>query len=131
MFKMKFLFIKIRNFFSSGQFTTNKEAASIIRRFVKGTCGPYEWDDLESINQTNPEVEIAINLCWYYATKFPAANKTEYCGRIADKFFLRIADALEEGRFIGLDHVAIKRDLQAGRLPSPLHSVVGDKSLSG
>ena len=124
MYKIKSLAIKIRQFYSSGQFTTNTNAAAIIRRFVAGAGDPYEWDGLESIDQTNPDVDIAINLCWYYAAKFPAANEKEYCGRNADKFFLRIADALEEGRFAGLDRAVMKRDLQSGRLPDPLHSIV-------
>lgn len=124
MYKIKSLVMKIKSFCSRSQFITNKDAAEIIRRFAKGTSSPYEWDDLESINQSNPDVDIAINLCWYYAAKFPAANKTEYCERAADKYFLKIADALEQGHFAGMDRAAMKYDLQSGRLPDPLHRVV-------
>lgn len=124
MCKIKSLAMKMRKFFSSEQFTTNKEGADIIRRFVKDAVGPYEWDDFESVNQSNPDVDIAINLCWYYAAKFPAKNKNEYCGSEAVQFFLRIADALQEGRFAGLDRVAIKCELQTGRLPDQLRGVV-------
>jgi len=119
------MFKKAKGFFGKGKHTTNEDAAAIIRRFVYGTSDQYEWDDFETQNEMNPEVDLAIHLCWYFAGEFPAKKPTEYCGRGADKHFLRIAEALEKGSFAKLDHEAIKKSLQNNIIPETIRSTLG------
>ena len=72
----------------------------------------------------NPEVDLAINLCWFFAGEFPAEKPTEYCGRGADQYFLRIADALENGSFAKLDYEAIKKSLKKDILQASIHNIL-------
>jgi len=115
---------KIKDFFNKGKYTTNEDAAAIIRGFVRGTADSYEWDDFETQNELNPDVDIAINLCWFFAGQFPPEKPTEYCSRGADEYFLRIADALENGSFGRLDHKEIRKSLQKNILPKTISSVL-------
>jgi len=96
---------KIMGFLNKGKYTTNKDAAEIIRRFVNGTSrNPYEWDDFESIKENNPDVNLAIRLCWFFANRFPSDVPTKYCSQKANLFFLKIAEALENNKFQNMDY---------------------------
>jgi hypothetical protein len=121
----------IRDLFKKGKFTTNNDAANIIRKFANGTSShPYEWDDFETQNEENPEADIALELCWYFANKYPANQKTQYCGEIALAFFLKIADALEKNRFHGLDYEKIRGYLKSEVLPAEIVDILrGDNSI--
>lgn len=99
-----------------GYHTSNTEGAALIRRFVEGNIGPYEWDDFETHIELNPEVDLAIRLCWFFAGRFPSTRATEYCAREADQYFLRVADALERGHLRNLDIDKEKARLAKGQL---------------
>lgn len=115
---------RIRRVLLGRKYTSRKEGADTIRKFVHGTSSDYEWDDFESIEEDNPEVDLAIRLCWFVATKFPARRKTEYCAPEALPYFLRIADALENGFFAKIDYEQAKVGLQRGVLTDYLNGVV-------
>ena len=123
IFKIAIGYIK-RQWFKE-HFVANKVAAKTIRRFIAGTCNTYEWDDLESVNHENLEVDIAIRLCCFFARKYPG-KKTEFCGREADKYFLAIADALEQGYLSVEDYLAVKKDLDSNILPKSLRYIFDD-----
>ena len=127
---MKRIFQKVIDFFDKGKYTTNENAAAIIRRFIHGTGDPYEWDDFESVDHTNPDVDLAIKLCWFFAGEFPAKKPTEYCDQRADTYFLKIADALENNQFHDMDHEAVKESLKKNELPKSVSSILSIKDLN-
>ena len=107
-----------------GKFTTNQDAANIIRRFIGGSSDRYEWDDFETTAEQNAEVDLAIRLCWYFAAKFPATKPAEYCSSEADRWFLRVADALERHSFADLDHGSVKQSLAQNNLPNVVQHIL-------
>ena len=122
---MKNIFQAIKDFLSKGKYTTNKDAAEIIRRFINNESRhPYEWDDFESQNEENSEVALALELCWFFANKFPANKPTEYCGDKANPYFLEIAGALEKNCFNGLNFEDIKKSLREGVLPKDISQML-------
>jgi hypothetical protein len=114
----------VKRFWKASKGVDCKEAAEIIRRFVSGNSDEYEWDDFETANQENPQVELAILLCWYFAAKFPARNSTEYCDPQADRYFLRIADALERGFLKEIEFEKVKQELKAGNMEESLRKIL-------
>jgi len=78
---------------------TNEEAAKIIRNFVNGTSTyDYEWDDFTCFIYENPDVNLALQLCWYFEGLYPARHNREYCGAEAFPYFIAVADLLEAGQ---------------------------------
>jgi len=51
-------------------------------------------------------------LIWFFASTYPAQKPTEYCGQMADPFFLKIADALENGEFKNINPDEMKTCLK-------------------
>jgi hypothetical protein len=119
----------LREFFSDSVYVSNESAARIIRGFVNGTQrNDGDWDDLESVNHSNPEVSLAIDLCKNYAESYPPTRDSEYCGANASPYFLAIADVLEEGLLAPM----IERDSKNCRHPhttSQVHSVAIEELL--
>jgi len=126
---MKFFIKKVKNFLLGRKYTENKDAAEIIRRFVHGTGDQYEWDDFETISENNPDVDLAIELCLFFAGEFPATNKNEYCDKQADPYFLKIAEALENSKFQDLDLEAVKDSLKKNVLPESVSRILGIESI--
>lgn len=120
----KGIFQKIKRWWHEGVYMTNKDAAAIIKRFISGTGQEYEWDDFESVEHKNPDVDLAIKLCCFFAGKFPPEKSTEYCNRKADMYFLKIADALGSNDFSNLDYEAIKLSLKKGILPEKITTIL-------
>ena len=100
-----------------GKYTTNEQAADIIRRFVDGSGSPYEWDDFESQKENNPEAAIALELCIFFAKKFPGDETGLFCNEKALSYFLKIADTLEKCCFKDIDLEETKKSLRNGELP--------------
>ena len=107
----------IQRILKRGKFTSNEAGANVIRRFIRGHGDPYEWDDFETVNEENPDVDLAIRLCWYFAAIFPAKSPTEYCANEASPYFLAVADALEKGFLGTLDSVEVVKSLKKNQLP--------------
>ena len=121
---MKFMIKKIKDFFHYSKYTSNKDAAEIIRRFVLGSCNdPYEWDDFESIEEGNQEVKLAIHLCWHFANKYPYDDKAEYCNKQADINFFKIADALENNSFKNINIEEALVSLQNDIIPENINEL--------
>ena len=80
-------------------FVTNKDAAYIIRRMVVDRLnGESHWFELETADHANSSVAVAIRFCWYYAEMYPG-SEDEYCGDRAGRYFMKIAEMLEDGAF--------------------------------
>ena len=118
------IFLRILRWWNKGIYITNKDASTIIRNFVSGGGGQYEWDDFESVEHKNPETDLALRLCWFFARKYPAKKSTEYCGQQARRYFLIIADALESGQFNDLDFYSMKQSLKQGIMPEELANIL-------
>jgi hypothetical protein len=115
---MQSLFKIISGFFSRSQHVSNDVAASIIRRFASGSSrDPGDWDDLETANHSNNDVDLAVRLCWHFASQYPAKKPAEYCAKEAKPYFIAVANALEKGLFHSLDHSQIIGLLDRGQLP--------------
>jgi len=124
---MFFKEIASKFFKRAAKHTSCEDAAGIIKRFtLGGGKNPYEWDDFESITEDNPDVNLAIHLCWHYAGKYPARRPTEYCGQEAREYFLGIAYALENKLFSNLDHMGILRELKMGQMPESLGQLLDE-----
>lgn len=121
---MNYLIQKIKDLLSGAKYTSNQDAAEIIRRFVKGNGGLYEWDDFETTREKNPDVELALHLCWYFARKYPPQDSTAYCGQKACSYFLRIAEALEKNWFRNIDHRTAKQALERNELPEAIKRIL-------
>jgi hypothetical protein len=101
------------------------DAAKIIRRFVHNELTyPYEWDDFETITEDNPDVAIALNLCWYFANKYPERTPAEYCSEDAFPYFLAVAEALERNLFSELDHRQVIESLRNNELPDNVRVIL-------
>ena len=113
-----FLKGKIIRFLRQNQYVSNDLAVKIIRDFANGAQkDPYAWDDLETTNHSNPEVELAVRVCWYYAGEYPAKTTTEYCGEEAKPYFLAVANALENGKVRAMQYSELFEVLERGGLP--------------
>ncbi len=122
---MNSLLRQLREFWKAGEFTDCKDAAEIIRRFAHDKPShPYEWDDFESVEEKNPEVRLALHLCWHFAGEYPSEKPTEYCGEGATPYFLAIADALDKGLLHSVDHQTIIEALKQGNLPEDVKSLL-------
>jgi len=116
---------RIKDWWHYSKYTTNQEAAEIIRRLVHHELAdPYEWDDFESVEDENPEVNLALNLCWYFANKYPEATPAEYCGKEALPYFLMIAEALEKNLFRDLNHKEIIETMRGDELPDIVKNIL-------
>lgn len=111
------------------KYTSNKDAANIIKRFVHRVDKKYEWDDFESITETNPNVRLALYLCWYFANLYPINNFCEkhnpdnLSSRALD-CYLKVADALENDRFNVLDQKAVIESLKKNTLPGSVRKLL-------
>ena len=128
---MKSIFQKVIDFFNKGKYTTNENAAAIIRRLVNNTFTyPLEWDDFETQNEDNPEAHLALELCFFFAKKFPGDEPVLCCSEKAFLYFLKIADALENNQFHDLDHEAVKESIKKNELPKSVSTILGIKDLN-
>ncbi|MDD3020689.1 MAG: hypothetical protein PHX61_06880 [Alphaproteobacteria bacterium] len=76
---------------------TKLELASLIRSFVDGSCGEWDWDDFISIKQKDSEIEKVRLELIRIRTNYPAIKKTEYCNEDGTRKLLEIAQTLCEG----------------------------------
>jgi hypothetical protein len=114
----RYLIKSIADLFHRSQYVSNDVAASIIRGFASATLrDSYEWDDLEMANHSNPDVDLAVRLCWHFASLYPAQKSSEYCAKEAMPCFLAVANALEKGLPHLLDHAEIVKLLKQDKLP--------------
>ena len=71
--------------------------ASTIERFVGGSAGPHEWDDVLSVPFEDPEVEAIRHEAEGVDTRFPPTRPTEYCSDEGSIFLLELVTRLRGG----------------------------------
>jgi len=75
---------------------TKHEVAYLIKSFLDGTCGEWEWDDFTSVKQKEPELEkVRIRLIKIH-DEYPSQNPNEYCDDNGVKEMLEIIETLEK-----------------------------------
>jgi len=74
-----------------------KELAALLKAFVGGTSGKWEWDDFISVTQRDPEIEHIRQRLLTIDHEYPPTKPGEYCNEQGAEAMLRIADALLEG----------------------------------
>jgi hypothetical protein len=114
-------------FKSKRNYTPNEIAAGYIEAFVNGTLrDPYSWDDFETIPDENPEVDLALHLCWMIARQHQPRHDKEYMAPTGKPGFLVVAGLLRSGKlqpFISLD----RKEVLEGNIPKPLSDLLKDE----
>jgi hypothetical protein len=73
---------------------TKDEVASIIERCVRGTAGPYEWDDFIATPISNSFLEQIQTICAHIDERFPPRDRRTLTSKEGEAFLLRVASAL-------------------------------------
>ena len=68
--------------------------ASTIERFVAGTGGKYEWDDVLSGSFEDPIAEATRREVLELDRRFPPTRPKEYCSDEGAAYLLRLATQL-------------------------------------
>ena len=112
--------------FNPSIFTSNRDAAVIIRNFISGevTGNEWEWDDFYSIHNSNPDVELALVLCCYYEYLYPSDKPHEYCAKEGADYFLKVADALEQNKFSELDKKGTIQSIKKKIMPNEIKEIL-------
>jgi hypothetical protein len=71
--------------------------ATTIERFVRGTAGPYEWDDIVCVPFEDPELEAIRQEAESVDTAFPPSRPTEYCSDKGAAYLLKLVARLRDG----------------------------------
>jgi hypothetical protein len=71
---------------------TRAEAAAIIRNFVAGDSGAWDWDDFLSIEIIDPEIALVRERCNAVQTEYPSHEG--YCNDQGRAELLRLAEVL-------------------------------------
>ena len=74
---------------------TRQEVVSLIRSFLNGSIGDWEWDDFISAPQRDPEIEAVRQRLIAIYDEFPAGKSGGYCNNGGLIELTRIADVLE------------------------------------
>jgi hypothetical protein len=59
---------------------TSTEVAAIIRRFLDGTGGKWEWDDFTSISILDPVLDGVRRTCAELPDRYPPVRAGHHCG---------------------------------------------------
>jgi hypothetical protein len=77
---------------------TRKQVADLIRRFLDGTCGNWEWDDFLSVARFDDERLRQIQvICDGLPNEFPPPEKGHYCNAHGLAILRRYAEELDPG----------------------------------
>lgn len=105
-------------------FTPSEIAAGYIEAFANDNLkDPYAWDDFELAPEANPEVLLAIRLCWFIAGTFTARNNREYMNPGGEPYFKKIAQLLREGALSDYTHLDIE-EVKKGDMPKELQMLL-------
>ena len=74
------------------------ELAKLIRSFVDGSCGPWDWDDFTSVSHKDQEIERLRQAINEVPDKYPPGKKTHWCNEAGIEVLLGIADALSKAQ---------------------------------
>lgn len=82
---------------------TRREAAQVIRSFVDGTAGRWDWDDFTSIPIEDRKLDAIRKYANDIYDLFPAQEPGHYCNAAGTAELTRIAAILESGEDYGVD----------------------------
>ncbi len=120
---------KIKSWLKGECYLPNKDAAELIDKFVslprEGNTenNAYAWDDFETIEHLNKEVELALWLCWHFADKFPARHHREYMAPEGSPYFKRIAALLRKGKLAEYSSLDLEK-VKQGDFPEDLRKLL-------
>ena len=101
-------------------FTPSEVAAGYIEAFANDNLkDPYAWDDFELAPEANPEVLLAIRLCWFIAGTFTARNAREYMSPEGKPYFKNIARLLRDGALSDYTDLDLE-EVKKGVMPKEL-----------
>ena len=75
--------------------TSKRELAKLVRRFLDGSIGKWEWDDFTSVPQGDPEVETFRLKLVAIQDDYPAEHSGYYCNDEGLRQLAEIAVYLE------------------------------------
>jgi hypothetical protein len=71
------------------------ELANLIKSFLDGSCGEWDWDDFTSVKQSNPDIEKIRQRLVNIRDEYPPVKPTEYCNEVGMQEMLAIANQLK------------------------------------
>ena len=71
------------------------EVALLIRRFVGGTLGVWEWDDFVSVRLSDAKIDRIRMAALEVHQKYPPTQRGEYCNLDGTRALLELADEAE------------------------------------
>lgn len=74
-----------------------REAINVIRDFLNGTGGEWDWGDFLSPPSPDPDVRRLQGLCMELPYDFPPEERTAYCSKGGIDRLRKILTQLEEG----------------------------------
>lgn len=77
---------------------TREEIATIIERFLDGTGGKWDWDDLCSVKIEDPDLDHVRVLCSSTCITYPPTEKGHYCSSQGREYLRGLAQRLREGQ---------------------------------
>jgi hypothetical protein len=70
------------------------ELANLIKAFIDGTSGEWDWDDFTSVRQSDPDVEQARQRILAVPGRYPSSDKKHWCNEDGIEELLGIAESL-------------------------------------
>jgi hypothetical protein len=70
------------------------EVANLIKSFVDGSCGKWDWDDFTSIRQTDPKIEQVRLHILTIPDKYPSNNPKHWSNEDGVRVLQEIAESL-------------------------------------
>lgn len=71
-----------------------KELAELLKAFVGGRSGKWDWDDFISVPQREPEIERIRTRLLTIDREYPPTKPGQYCNDEGARELLAIADSL-------------------------------------
>jgi len=75
---------------------TKTDVQLVIRKFLDGAGGPWDWDDFISLRIADPELEMIRRLAGELPDLYPPVLGVGYCNDEGLEVLRRIADDLQE-----------------------------------
>lgn len=74
---------------------TRAEVAKLIRNFVEGSGGAWDWDDFISTRLDDPQLDEVRSLCAAIPDAYPPTKADLYCSEGGLDELRKLADSLE------------------------------------
>lgn len=73
---------------------TKGDLAKLIKSFVDGSCGEWDWDDFTSVKQKDPEIELVRKRINAIPDDFPSDVASHWCNKKGIQVLLEISKNL-------------------------------------